>query len=191
MNKFPGCKLVAIGSSTGGPRALEKVLTPLPAHFPVPIVITQHMPEGFTAAFAQRLNSLCSIQVKEAQEGDQLQKGVAYIAPGGYHMVISGNHQIALNQDSAVEYVRPSINVMLESAVQVYGSRIIGVILTGMGKDGADAMVRLKEAGGRTIVQDECTSVVFSMPKAVIEKGAADLVVPVGVVSDILLNALL
>lgn len=191
IDKFPECKLVAIGSSTGGPRALEKVLVTLPKNFPVPVLITQHMPAGFTKAFAHRLHNLCQIKVKEAEEGEQLRKGVAYIAPGGYHMVITHTNQISLNQDPPVEYVRPSVNVMLESAMQVYGNKIIGVILTGMGKDGAEAMVKLKKNGGRTVVQNESTSVVFSMPKAVIEKGAADIIAPIQSISGILQAALI
>ena len=185
-NKFSQCKLVAIGSSTGGPRALEKVLVSLSANFPVPVIITQHMPAGFTKAFADRLNKICEIKVKEAEDGDPLLKGVAYIAPGGYHMVITRNKKISLNQNPPIEHVRPSINVMLESAIQVYGNKIFGVILTGMGKDGAEAMVSLKRIGGRTVVQDESTSVIFSMPKAVIDKGAADIIAPIESISGIL-----
>lgn len=190
IEKFTDCKLVAMGSSTGGPRAVEKILTGLPAEFPVPIIITQHMPAGFTKAFAQRLNSICKLMVKEAEAGDKLSKGTAYIAPGDYHLVIQPNQQISLNQGPPVEYVRPSVNVMLDSAMDVFGSRIIGVILTGMGKDGAEAMARLKLAGGRTIVQDEATSVIFSMPKAVIDRNAADYIYPLEAIAGVLQKSL-
>jgi two-component system chemotaxis response regulator CheB len=181
--------LVAMGASTGGPGALEKVLTGLPANFPVPVIITQHMPAGFTKAFADRLDSLCKIRVKEAEHGETLQKGTAYIAPGGFHMVINSDTRIALNQDPPVEHVRPSVNVMLESAIKVYGGKIFGVILTGMGKDGADAMAALKKCGGKTVVQDESTSVIFSMPKAVIERKAADVIAPIHEIAGILVQS--
>ncbi len=182
------CALVAIGASTGGPGALEKVLTALPADFPVPVIVTQHMPAGFTGAFADRLDSLCKIKVKEAKHGEKLQKGTAYIAPGGFHMEINNDARIDLNQNPPVEHVRPSVNVMLASAIKVYGGKIIGVILTGMGKDGADAMAALKKCGGKTVVQDETTSVIFSMPKAVIERNAADVIAPIQEIADILIQ---
>lgn len=183
--------LVAMGASTGGPSALEKILTALPAAFPVPIMITQHMPAGFTRAFAERLDTLCQIKVREAEHGEPLQKATAFIAPGGYHLVTKPDGKIYLNQDPPVEHVRPSVNVMLESAVTVYAEKIIGVILTGMGKDGADAMVSLKNQGGRTIVQDEGTSIIFSMPKAVIDRNAADIIAPVQDIPGILTEFLL
>ncbi|MDO9574673.1 MAG: chemotaxis response regulator protein-glutamate methylesterase [Candidatus Contubernalis sp.] len=170
--------VVAIGSSTGGPRALEHILLNLPGDFPAPLIITQHMPPGFTRALAQRLNKICDIQVKEGDRGDKLQPGVAYIAPGGYHMVVTRDGSVNLNQAPPVEHVRPSANVMIDSAVEVYTDGMIGVILTGMGKDGAEAMVKLKEKGGRTLVQDEATSVIYRMPRAVVELGAADYVLP-------------
>ncbi|UNC91780.1 protein-glutamate methylesterase/protein-glutamine glutaminase [Candidatus Contubernalis alkaliaceticus] len=170
--------VVAIGSSTGGPKALEHVLINLPGDFPAPLIITQHMPPGFTNALAQRLDKICDIQVKEGDRGDKLMAGTAYIAPGGYHMVVTRDGFVNLNQDPPVEHVRPSANVMIDSAVQVYGDIMIGVILTGMGKDGAEAMVNIKEKGGRTVVQDEATSVIYRMPRAVVELGAADYVLP-------------
>ncbi len=189
--KFKQCSLVAMGASTGGPSALEKVLVKLPAEFPVPIIITQHMPAGFTKAFADRLNNLCKIEVKEAAKGDQMKKGAALIAPGGYHMVVSSEGYVTLNQDPPVEHVRPAVNVMLDSAIKIYGSKIIGVILTGMGKDGADSMESLKKRGGKTIVQDQSTSVIFSMPKSVIDRGAADVIAPIQDIGGILTQALM
>lgn len=191
IKKFSQCMLVAIGASTGGPRALEKVLKCLPATFSVPIVITQHMPAGFTKAFADRLNGLCSIKVKEAQVGDRLQRGCAYIAPGGFHLEVTPGGLLALNQNPPVEHVRPSVDVMLKSAINVYGGNIIGVILTGMGKDGAASMLALKERGGKTIVQDEQTAVIFSMPNAVIKLNAADTVAPIQDIAGILNAAVL
>ena len=170
--------VVAIGSSTGGPRALEQVLTGLPRDFPAPIIITQHMPPGFTKALSERLNKLCAINIKEGERNDRLLPGLALLAPGGYHMTVSSGGRVDLNQGPPVEHVRPAVNVMMSSAVDTYGSKVIGVILTGMGKDGAEAMVKLKEKGGQTIVQDEDTCVIYSMPKAVVKQGAADKIVP-------------
>lgn len=178
--------VVAIGSSTGGPRALEQVLTGLPREFPAPIIITQHMPPGFTRALSERLNKLCAINIKEGERNDRLIPGLALLAPGGYHMTVSSGGRVDLNQDPPVEHVRPAVNVMMSSAVDVYGSKVIGVILTGMGKDGAEAMVKLKGRGGRTMVQDEDTCVIYSMPKSVVKQGAADKILPLQDIAKVL-----
>ena len=178
--------LLTIGASTGGPKALEIILTKLPKSFSIPVLITQHMPPGFTKSFSERLDKLCAIGVSEAKHGDVLQKGHAYIAPGGYHMVLRDRKCIHLIDSPPVEHVRPSINVMMDSIMDFYEGSCIGVILTGMGKDGADAMARLKDYGGMTIVQDHSTSVVFSMPKACIDRHAAEIVAPVEEIACIL-----
>jgi two-component system, chemotaxis family, protein-glutamate methylesterase/glutaminase len=180
-HKYPAKKysLLAIGSSTGGPKALETILTKIPKTLPIPVMITQHMPPGFTKTFSDRLDKLCEIGVSEAREGDILRKGHAYIAPGGYHMILRDRTRIHLADSPPVEHVRPSINVMMNSITDFYEGSLIGVILTGMGKDGADAMVRLKDKGGMTIVQDQSSSVVFSMPKACIDRQAAEIVAPI------------
>lgn len=170
--------LIALGASTGGPAALEEVLTHLPTYVRAGIVITQHMPPGFTRSYAARLDSRTPFTVREAQDGDSLQEGLVLVAPGDYHMVITPSKRISLNQDPPVEYVRPAVDVMMRSVAAVYGKRAVGAVLTGMGRDGAQGMKAIKEAGGRTLVQDEATSVIFSMPAAVIALGVADEVLP-------------
>ncbi len=181
--------LIGIGSSTGGPKALESLISQLEEDFTVPILITQHMPAGFTKTFAKRLDSVSHLCVKEAADGDHIEPGKVYLAPGGHHMCLREKRVISLNQDPPVEHVRPSINVMLESAVSHYGDQLIGIILTGMGKDGAKGMFRLKEKGGLTMVQDEHSSVIFSMPKAVIDQKAADIVAPIDEMAGIIKEA--
>lgn len=169
---------VVIGSSTGGPRALEAILTGLPHDLPATLLVAQHMPPNFTRAFAERLDKNCAIRVTEAQDGEPVLSGVAYVAPGNYHMEVDARKMIRLNQNPPVEHVRPSATVTMLSAARVYGKNTIGVVLTGMGKDGAAGMAEIKSKGGRTLVQDETTSVIFSMPKAVIQAGAADRILP-------------
>jgi two-component system chemotaxis response regulator CheB len=176
-----GVRLVAIGCSTGGPKALQEILPLFPKDFPAPIVIVQHMPRFFTGPFAQRLDQLSQITVREAVEGDILQAGVAFLAPGGVHMRLSRKNAtesaIALSNEPRTLHM-PSVDVMMVSAAEVYPSRAIGVILTGMGQDGLNGMTAIKNANGRTIAQDESTSVVYGMPKAVVDHGMADKVVP-------------
>ena len=172
-------KIIAIGSSTGGPKALEQILTRLPGNLPAGVIITQHMPEGFTRYLAERMNRLSALSIKEAQQGDIVRTGQVLIAPGGYHMKLDRNKKIALSQEPPVQHVRPSVDVMMLSAVKYCSGRdILGVILTGMGKDGADGMKAIKTMGGKTVVQDQLTSVIFSMPRAVISQGCADMVLP-------------
>ncbi|MDW7651008.1 MAG: chemotaxis response regulator protein-glutamate methylesterase [Bacillota bacterium] len=171
-------QVVVVGASTGGPRALEALLLNLPQDLPAAVLVTQHMPPNFTRALAERLDKEAALRIKEAEHGEPVLCGVAYFAPGNYHMEVDASHRIRLTQDPPVEHVRPSANVMMLAAAAVYGKNIIGVILTGMGKDGAAGMTGIKQAGGRTIVQDEATATIFSMPKAVIDVGAADWVLP-------------
>lgn len=172
-------KLVMIGSSTGGPKALIEVLPRLPKDFPLPIAIVQHMPPGpFIKSIAKRLEAESAIKVREAQNGDRLEPGLALMAPGGYHMLIEKGGLLKLNNGPSVNSVKPSVDVMMSSAAAVYGSGMVGVILTGMGRDGADGMALIKKRGGRTIAEHESTCVVYGMPKSVIDAGNADSVVP-------------
>lgn len=172
--------VVAIASSTGGPRALEEILANLPGDLPAALLITQHMPAGFTRSFAERLHRTSPLTVKEGEEGDALENGVALIAPGDYHMVLGEDGLIHLDHGPAVEYVRPAADVMLSSLVKSFQGRIIGVILTGMGRDGARGMAAVKDRGGYVLAQNEETSTIFSMPRAVIEGGSAHEVLPLG-----------
>jgi two-component system chemotaxis response regulator CheB len=171
--------IIAIGASTGGTEALKEVLEVLPPNTP-PIIITQHMPERFTKTFADRLNSLCRIAVKEAEDGDSVLPGHALIAPGNFHMTLSRNgarYSIHLNQEPPVNRHRPSVDVMFDSVATYAGPNSIGVILTGMGGDGAKGLLEMKRKGAFTIAQDEASCVVFGMPKEAIKLGAAEQVV--------------
>jgi two-component system chemotaxis response regulator CheB len=172
--------VIAVGASTGGTEALRVFLTALPTDCP-PIVIVQHMPEGFTRAFADRLNQECAIEIAEARDGDRLHTGRALIAPGNRHMLIdrSGKDLVARIIDGPlVSRHRPSVDVLFRSVATSIGSKAVGVIMTGMGDDGAQGLYEMKEAGADTIAQDEATSIVFGMPKSAISRGAVDIVVP-------------
>lgn len=174
--------IICIGASTGGTEALREVLEKLPANSPG-IIIVQHMPEKFTNAFARRLNSLCAIEVKEAQDGDIVQAGRALIAPGNQHMVLhrtGTRYSVSIVDGPHVSRHRPSVDVMFRSASQVAGRNAMGVILTGMGDDGARGLLEMRQAGSYTIAQDEESCVVFGMPKEAIQRGAAAKVVPLG-----------
>ncbi len=170
-------KIIVIAASTGGPQAVTQVLTHLPSAIP-PMLLVQHMPKGVTKLFADGLNQSCKFKVKEAEEGDYLQEGLALIAPGGFHMAITNNGRISLNQHPPVNYVRPAADVTMISSAEVYGSKNVGVVLTGMGSDGAQGIRSIKEKGGATIAQDEKTSVVFGMPKMAAQTGCVDVVAP-------------
>ncbi|MGR5067054.1 MULTISPECIES: protein-glutamate methylesterase/protein-glutamine glutaminase [Vibrio] len=167
-------QLTAIGTSTGGPVALQKILTRLPVNFPHPIVLIQHMPATFTAAFASRLNTLCKIQVKEAQDGDVLQAGVAYLAPGGKQMMVDGRAGAArlriIDGGDRMNY-KPCVDVTFGSAAKVYGDKVLSMVLTGMGADGREGARMLKTAGSTIWAQDEESCVVYGMPQAVAKAG--------------------
>jgi two-component system chemotaxis response regulator CheB len=167
--------VIVIGSSTGGTEALRVLLTALPATMP-PIVITQHMPEMFTKSFAVRLDALCKLTVKEAEDGERLQPGHVYIAPGHSHLLVKPASTIgyatSLHHGVPVNRHKPSVDVLFRSAANVIGKNCIGVILTGMGRDGASGMLEMKEAGAWNIAQDESSCVVFGMPKEAIAVGA-------------------
>ncbi|MGR4991141.1 protein-glutamate methylesterase/protein-glutamine glutaminase [Vibrio rotiferianus] len=167
-------QLTAIGTSTGGPVALQKILTKLPVNYPHPIVLIQHMPATFTAAFASRLNSLCKIQVKEAADGDVLQAGVAYLAPGGKQMMIDGRAGAArlriIDGGDRMNY-KPCVDVTFGSAAKIYGDKVLSMVLTGMGADGREGARMLKSAGSTIWAQDEESCVVYGMPQAVAKAG--------------------
>lgn len=174
--------VVAIGASTGGPVAIKQVLERLPRHFPWPVLIVQHMPAKFTRAFADRLNDQCAIVVKEAEDGEVLQAGVAYIAPGGRQMLIEGRSpsRIRVCDDSDQRLYRPSVDVTFGSAAKAFGNRILAVVLTGMGDDGTRGAKLLKNAGAMIWVQDAESCVVNGMPQAIRNAQLADEVVPIG-----------
>jgi two-component system, chemotaxis family, protein-glutamate methylesterase/glutaminase len=185
-------KIVCIGASTGGTEAIREVLTPLPADSPA-IVITQHMPPGFTTSFAARLDSLCKIRVEEARHNQRILPGHAYIAPGGHHLRIdrSGSNYIAVVEDTEpVNRHRPSVEVLFKSAARVLGPNAVGIMLTGMGADGALAMREMKDAGSYNYVQDETSCVVFGMPRMAIQAGAAHEILPLNQIAPALLNRL-
>ena len=169
--------LVAIGASTGGPQAIGELLAALPPDLPASICIVQHMPIGFTRSFAERLDRRSPLRVVEAADGTVVEQGEAYVAPGGFHMVLErqGERRVArLTQAPPVHSVRPSIDVLMQSAAQVGRARTLGILLTGMGSDGVEGLGAIKEAGGTTIVQDRETSTIFGMPKAAIQHGVVD-----------------
>lgn len=167
---------VIIGASTGGPKALQKVLTQIDGDINVPVFVVQHMPSGFTKAFADRLDRLCKLRVVEAEDGMNIESNTIYIAKGGQHMLVGNNKQIKLNDEPAIWGVRPAVDKLFFSAVNVYGGNLLAVILTGMGRDGADGIVKVKDAGGVTISEDESTCTIYGMPKAAYETGKVDMV---------------
>jgi two-component system chemotaxis response regulator CheB len=167
--------LIAIGASTGGTQALETVLTRLPADVP-PIVVVQHMPAGFTKAFATRLDSVCAMHVVESTGGEILERGTVYIAPGDYHLVVDQDGirlRTRLSQGPPVHYQRPAVDVLFVSVARLHGQHVVGLLLTGMGSDGADGMVSMRHAGAITIAEAEESCVVFGMPKEAIARGGA------------------
>ena len=183
--------LLAIGASTGGTQAIERVLTALPADAPGTI-ITQHMPAQFTGAFAQRLDGICPMQVREARDGDAVHPGVALVAPGGVHMVLQrsgGRHVVRLKDGPPVHHQRPSVDVLFQSVARHAGANAVGVLLTGMGADGARGLLDMRLAGAATIAQDEASSVVFGMPKEAIRLGAAAEVVGLDAMPRAILGA--
>lgn len=183
-------KLIVIGASTGGPVALTEVLTRLPANFPLPIVLVQHMPESFTKAFAERLNRQCQIEVREAVNGDQLKPGLALLAPGGKQMMLDKRNSYCLKivaDDERVNY-RPSLDITFGSAANVFGDKVLGIVLTGMGSDGCKGAEMLKRAGSHIWSQDEASSVIYGMPMAVVRAGLSDRVLGLKNVGDALMS---
>ncbi|MDI6740318.1 MAG: chemotaxis response regulator protein-glutamate methylesterase [Candidatus Edwardsbacteria bacterium] len=183
-------RLVAIGSSTGGTRALSEVLPALPAELNAAYLLVQHMPKGFTRSLAERLNARSKITVKEAEAGDNLRPGQALLAPADYHLELDPSGQrIALNQDPPRFGMRPSVDAMMLSVAAHSGNDLVGVILTGMGHDGAKGLLEIKKRGGRTIAEDKSTCVVFGMPKSAIEIGAAEQVLPLDKIPEAIIMA--
>ena len=179
-------KVIAIGASTGGTEALKTVLTKMPPNSPG-ILVVQHMPAAFTTAFAERLNGLCQITVKEARNSDSVNPGTALIAPGNYHMILRRSgamYYVEVKDGPMVHHQRPSVDVLFKSTAKSAGPNSIGVILTGMGSDGAEGLLEMKQEGAKTIAQDERSCIVFGMPKEAIELGAADKVVPLDRVAE-------
>ncbi len=177
--------MVGIGASTGGPVALHELLTKIPASFPYPICVAIHMPKAFTGPFAERLNAQCPLAVKEAADGDILRPGNIYISPGGLHTTLLRQPSgITVKTRPTSEFPQnvyvPSVDLMASSLAEASGGSMLGVILTGMGNDGFKGMLMLKQRGGIVIAQDEATSTVFGMPKVCIDKGVADIVLPLG-----------
>ena len=183
-------KLIAIGASTGGTVALEALFRGLPRHLP-PIVVTQHMPMHFTRQFAQRLNELSELTVKEGEEGELVQIGNVYLAPGGYHMEVTRRGAslfIHLHQGERVQFQRPAVDVLFHSVARAAGKNALGILLTGMGKDGAEGLLAMKQSGALTIAQDERTSIVWGMPRVAVELGAAEKVLPLERIPEAILD---
>jgi two-component system chemotaxis response regulator CheB len=179
-------QIIAIGASTGGTKAIETVLTSMPANAPATVIV-QHMPEAFTRAFAERLNQICRMEVREARDNDHAIPGLALIAPGNYHMLLKrsgGSYLVRIKNGPRVHYQRPSVDILFQSVAKSAGGNAVGAILTGMGADGAKGLLAMKESGAYTIAQDEATSVVFGMPKEAIELGAAHKIVPLSSITQ-------
>ncbi|MGD0361441.1 MAG: chemotaxis response regulator protein-glutamate methylesterase [Bryobacteraceae bacterium] len=183
--------VIAIGASTGGTEAIAEVLPRMPPDAPG-ILITQHIPAGFSRAFATRLNQICAVEVKEAEDGDALYAGRALVAPGDRHMLLrhtNGGYSVVLKNGPRVCYQRPSVDVMFSSVAETAGARSVGVLLTGMGSDGAQGLLKMRQAGARTVAQDEATCVVFGMPREAIRMGAAGRVVALSGIPQAILTA--
>jgi two-component system chemotaxis response regulator CheB len=188
--RLPSGAVIAIGASTGGTEAIASILQALPAEAP-PIVIVQHIPAGFSKAFAARLNGICPLEVREASDGDELRRGLALIAPGDYHMVLqrcTGRYVVQVTAGPKVCHQRPSVDLLFFSAAEAAGPEAVGVLLTGMGSDGAQGLLKMRQAGARTMAQDESTCVVFGMPREAIELGAAEEVHPLSAMARAMLN---
>lgn len=190
-------KLVLIGTSTGGPKALHQLIPEFPAQIGAGILVVQHMPPGFTRSLAERLDSLSGIRVKEAEHGEKVVPGCAYIAPGDYHLTVKSKkgkqeNELYINLDKSMPRGghRPSVDVMLESVAEQYWSKIVCVIMTGMGHDGADGVKKIKAREGKIIAEDQSTCIVYGMPKAVVDTGMVDKVVPLNSIGEEVLNML-
>jgi two-component system, chemotaxis family, protein-glutamate methylesterase/glutaminase len=185
-----GYRAIALGISTGGPFTLQKILPALSAKLNVPMFIVQHMPPKFTKSLADRLNGLSSLEVKEAEDGEEVKQNVVYLAPGGFHMKLkansSNNFTINITREPNDSLHRPSVDVMMNSVIDAYGKYTLGVIMTGMGKDGFEAVKKLKALGGHAIAQDEESCVVYGMPKAIVDGGLADAVLSVEKIPEVI-----
>lgn len=191
--RLVNAQIVTIGISTGGPFSLQKVIPLLPSDFPVPIAIVQHMPPHFTKSLADRLDSISRLEVCEAEEGMELSKGKVYIAPGGLHMKFTregGTVRTNISKDPGDTLHRPSVDVMFSSALEMFGGRVLATVMTGMGHDGLEGARLIKQAGGKIIAQDEETSVVYGMPRSIVDADLADAVVPLEEIAATLTSAL-
>lgn len=189
--KVSSKKVVVIGSSTGGPRALAQVIPLLPATLDAAVLVVQHMPSGFTKSLAERLNDQSLLRVREAKEGDIIEPGFVLIAPGDFHMTVKQQEikghtveTVSLNRGERVQGVRPSIDVLLNSVAPIYKNNSLGVILTGMGSDGSVGIRALKQEGGKVIAEDESTCVVYGMPKSIVDQKLADFVLPITKIAE-------
>jgi len=190
--RFSPRQLLVMGASTGGTEAIKDVLSRLPAELPG-ICIVQHIPPVFSKTFAERLNECCALEVREAEQGDEVRPGTALIAPGDFHMVVegaAGGYRIRLRQDPPIHFTRPAVDMLFNSAAQCAGSHAVGVLLTGMGRDGAQGMQQLKAAGALTLAQNEATCVVYGMPRAAVELGVVDRVLPLDHMPHAIIHAL-
>jgi two-component system, chemotaxis family, protein-glutamate methylesterase/glutaminase len=186
------CDLVVIGTSTGGPPALQAIIPRLPEDFPAPVVVVQHMPVGFTRSLAERLDARSSLRVREAEDGESLDAGVVYVAPAGVHLKLrkrGDSSRIHLDEEPRSALHRPSVDVVMSAAARVYGKRTLGVLLTGMGSDGVEGLRAIREAGGQTLAESEATSIIYGMPKAAAEAGVVDRVVDLPRIADEILAA--
>jgi len=190
-------RVIVIGASTGGPQVLERILSELPYNLPASVLVVQHIPAEFTGPLAKRFDQMSEIVIKEAEDGDVMEPGRVYIAPGGFHMTVKREEMegevkavIRLNRDPLVHGLRPSIDVTMKSVSEVYGRNAVGILLTGMGEDGVEGMRAIKGAEGKTIAQDEATSLIFGMPRRAIEEGSVDKVLPVFEVSQEIIRLL-
>ncbi|WP_433046896.1 protein-glutamate methylesterase/protein-glutamine glutaminase [Dactylosporangium sp. CS-033363] len=183
-------RVVAIGTSTGGTQALERVLTVLPARSPA-VVVVQHMPEKFTAAFAERMNRLCAVEVREAADGDRVRDGLVLVAPGGRHLEVVSDpsgYRVRVFDGPPVNRHRPSVDVLFRSVAKAAGGHALGVIMTGMGDDGARGLLEMRRAGAATVAQDEATCVVHGMPKEAVALGAVEREVPLPAIAEVIRN---
>jgi two-component system chemotaxis response regulator CheB len=178
--------LIVIGASTGGPKVITELLSKLPADLPACVLVIQHMPPTFTKTFARHLGSVSALVVREACDGDKLKDGIAYVAPGDFHMTVTKERTIKLTKTQKLHGVRPSINVSMITGSEVFGPNTMGILLTGMGQDGAFGMKLIKQRGGRTVAQDQSTSIVYGMPKAAADLGAVDVLAPSDAIPDLL-----
>ncbi|HLG73818.1 MAG TPA: chemotaxis response regulator protein-glutamate methylesterase [Chloroflexota bacterium] len=183
-------RVVAIGTSTGGPAALTQLMAQLPADLTAGVLVVQHMPAGFTKALAERLDGLSPLCIREAAEGDQVEDGLVLVAPGDFHMLVQPSGRVALTKDPPVHSVRPAADVLMSSVARVYGRCSLGVVLTGMGHDGADGATDIKKAGGQVMVQNEATSVVYGMAASVVKAGSADAILPLAQIAESIVRSL-
>ncbi len=186
LAELRGCELCVIGASTGGPAAVQRLLQRLPARFPLPIVVVQHMPPGFTEAFARRLNSLSRLRVTEAVEGHRLAAGDVVVAPGGRHLRVSPGLAVVLSPEPADARHIPSVDVTMRSAARSRPGGVLGILLTGMGEDGAEGMATIRASGGVTIAESESSCVVYGMPRAAVRRGGATWVMSLGEIAGVL-----